>query len=89
LSRQGRRIKHWINISMLEEKMMRPEGRRRRPERRWRRRPERRRWWWPGGPMRAKAPRMFELGGSCPPRVVQGLSLLLLAIMYLLLNDLL
>jgi hypothetical protein len=31
---------------------------------------------------------MSELGGSSPPRVVQGLSLLLLAIMYLLLNDL-
>jgi hypothetical protein len=37
--------------------------------------------------MRAKAPRMSGLGGSSPPRVVQGLSLLPLAIMYLLLND--
>jgi hypothetical protein len=34
------------------------------------------RTWWPDGPMRAKAPRM-----------VQGLSLLLLAFIYLLLND--
>jgi hypothetical protein len=37
--------------------------------------------------MRAKAPRMSGLGGSSSRRVVQGLSLLLLAIMYLLLND--
>jgi hypothetical protein len=36
--------------------------------------------------MRNNAPRMSELGGSSPPRVVQSLSLLLLAIMYLLLN---
>jgi hypothetical protein len=39
--------------------------------------------------MMAKALRIFELGGSSPSRVVQGISLLLLAIMYLLLNDLL
>jgi hypothetical protein len=61
----------------------------RRTTRRWRRSPERRRrrrpggrrpWWWPDGPMRAKPPRMSGLGGSSPPRVVQGLSLLLLAI---------
>jgi hypothetical protein len=39
--------------------------------------------------MRAKALRMFGLGGSSPPRMVQGFSLLLLAIIYLLLNDLL
>jgi hypothetical protein len=37
--------------------------------------------------MRAKAPRISGLGGSSPPRVVQGLSLLLLAIMYLLFNN--
>jgi hypothetical protein len=37
--------------------------------------------------MRAKAPRMFKLRGSSPLKVVQGLSLLLLAFMYLLLND--
>jgi hypothetical protein len=29
--------------------------------------------------MKVKAPRMSELRGSSPPRVVQGLSLLLLA----------
>jgi hypothetical protein len=39
--------------------------------------------------MRAKAPRMSGLGGSYPLRVVQGLSHLMLAITYLLLNDLL
>jgi hypothetical protein len=37
--------------------------------------------------MKAKAPRMSGLGGSSPPRVVQGLSLLVLAFMYALLND--
>jgi hypothetical protein len=64
------------------------EGRRSKPERRWRRRPRGRRpWWWSDGLMRAKAPRMSGLGGSSSPRVVQGLSLLLLAFMYLLLND--
>jgi hypothetical protein len=54
---------------MLKGRIRRPKRRRRRPERRWRRRPIRRR-------RRAKALRMFELGGSNPPRVVQGLSLL-------------
>jgi hypothetical protein len=39
--------------------------------------------------MIAKSPRMFGFGESSPPRMVQGLSLLLLAIMYLLLSDLL
>jgi hypothetical protein len=39
--------------------------------------------------MRAKGLSMSGLGGSSPPRMVQDLSLLLLAIMYLLLNDLL
>jgi hypothetical protein len=53
------------------------EGRRR-PERR--RRLKRKRWWWPEVSMRAKSPRMSGLGGSSPPTVVQGLSLLLLAI---------
>jgi hypothetical protein len=43
----------------------------------------------PGGPMMDKAPRMSGLGGNSSPRVFQGLSLLLLAIMYFLLNDLL
>jgi hypothetical protein len=33
-----------------------------------------------GGLMRAKAPKMSRLGGCSPPRVVQDLSLLLLAI---------
>jgi hypothetical protein len=65
-------IKHLLNISMLK-------GRRRRPEKRRRRRFERRRW-------RAKALKMFGLGGSSPPRVVQVLFLLL--IRYILLNDL-
>jgi hypothetical protein len=51
--------------------------------------PEQRRWWWPGGLMRAKAPTMSRLGGSSLPRVVQGLYLLLLTIMYLLFEDLL
>jgi hypothetical protein len=74
---------------MLEGRRRRPGGRRRRPERRRRRRLKRRRWWWPRGPMRAKAPSMSGHEGSSPPRVVLGLSLLLLAIMYLLLNDLL
>jgi hypothetical protein len=74
---------------MLEGKSRSPVGRRRRYERRRRRRPERRRWWWSRGLMRVKASRMSELRGSSPLRVVQGLSLLLLDIMYLLLNDLL
>jgi hypothetical protein len=74
LSRQGRTIKHWLDISMLEGRMSRPEQRR---------------WWWPGGLMRAKAPTMSRLGGSSLPRVVQGLFLLLLTIMYLLFEDLL
>jgi hypothetical protein len=62
------------------------EGRRRLGGSR-RRRPKRRRWWWLGGPMRAKALRMTVLGGSSPPRMIQGLSFLLLAIMYLLFNN--
>jgi hypothetical protein len=64
------------------------EGRRRSPKRRWRRRPEKRQrrrpggrtWWWPDDLIRAKALRMPGLGRSSPLRVVQGLSLLLLAI---------
>jgi hypothetical protein len=55
---------------MLEGRRRRPGGRRRRLERRQRRRPRGRRWWWPGGPMRAKASRMFGLGEISPPRVV-------------------
>jgi hypothetical protein len=39
--------------------------------------------------MRAKALMMSEIGGSSPLRVVQCGSLYLLAILYLLLNDLL
>jgi hypothetical protein len=66
------------------------EARKKEAQKRRRRRPGGRRpsktWWWPDGPMRAKAPRMSELGGSSPPRTVQGLSLLQ-AFMYLLLND--
>jgi hypothetical protein len=61
---------------MLEGRRRRPKKRRRRPERRWRRpkrrwrRPKGRRpWWWPDGLIRAKALRMYELGGSSPPRV--------------------
>jgi hypothetical protein len=61
----------------LARRRRRPGGRR---EQRRRRRPERRQR------RRAKAPRMSGLGGSSPPRVVQGLSLLLQAFMYLLLN---
>jgi hypothetical protein len=72
--------KHWLDISMLEERRKRPEGRRR---------SERRQWWWLRGSMRAKAIRISGLEGSSPPMVVQGLSLLLLPIMYRLLNDLL
>jgi hypothetical protein len=63
---------HWLIISMLK-------GKRRRPKRRCRRRPRGRWWWWRRHPMRAKALRMSGLGGSSPPRMVQGLSLLLLA----------
>jgi hypothetical protein len=51
-----------IDISILK-------GRKRRLGIRRRRRPVKRR-------RRAKALRMFRLGGSSPPRVVQGLSLL-------------
>jgi hypothetical protein len=72
---------------MLEGRRRRRRRRSRRPERRRRKRSKRMRWWWPGGPMRAKAPRMFGLRGTSPSRVVQGLSLFLIAIMYLLLND--
>jgi hypothetical protein len=64
--------------------------RRRRPEGRLRRRLGGRRpsrTWWRDGLMSANAPRMSRLGGSSPPRVVQDPSLLLLAFMYLLLND--
>jgi hypothetical protein len=68
-----------LDISTLKGRRRRPRRRRRRPERRLSRRPARRRW-------TAKAPRMSRLGGSSPPRVVQGLFLLL--IRYLLLNDL-
>jgi hypothetical protein len=61
-----------------------------RPERRRMRRPGGRRpWWWLDGPMRTKAPKMSGLGGSNPLRVVQGLFLFLLVVMYLLLNVLL
>jgi hypothetical protein len=60
--------------------------RRRKPKRGWRR-PEKRRWWWAGGLMKVKSPWMSELERSSPPKVVQSLSLLLLAIMYLLLNN--
>jgi hypothetical protein len=63
---------------MLEERRRRIRGLRR-PKRRQRRRPARRQ-------RRAKAPRMFKLGGSSPPRMVQGLSLLRPASCYLLLK---
>jgi hypothetical protein len=64
------------------------EGRRRRPERRRRRRPRGRRpWWWPDGPMMVKALRMSGLAGSSPSMMIQDISLLLLAFMYLLLNE--
>jgi hypothetical protein len=63
---------------MLEGRRRRPEGRRRRPEKRRRMRPGGRRWLWSESPMRAKALMMSELVGH-PPRMVQGLSLLLLA----------
>jgi hypothetical protein len=71
-SRQGKTSKHWLDISMLKERRRRPvkRRRRRRPERRRGRRSARRRW-------RAKAPRISGLGGSSPPKVVQGISLLL------------
>jgi hypothetical protein len=73
---------------MLEERRRRPRRRSRRPKKRRRRRPKGRRpWWWPDGLMRAKASRMPGLRGSSYLRVVQCLSLLLLAFMYLLLND--
>jgi hypothetical protein len=85
---------------MLEGRRRRPKRRRRRRserrrkrrlERRQRRRPGGRRpsrtWWWPNGPMRVKAPMMSGHRGSSPARVVQGLSLLLLAFIYLLLNE--
>jgi hypothetical protein len=80
---------------MLEGRR-RPRRRRRRHKRRQKRRPERRRrrrpggsrpWWWPDGPMRAKASWLSKLRGSSPPRVVQDISLVLLAFMYLLLNE--
>jgi hypothetical protein len=57
---------------MLEERRRRPERQRRRPKRRRRRRPVRRRW-------RVKSPRMSGLRGSSLSKVVQWLSLLLLA----------
>jgi hypothetical protein len=75
---------------MLEGRR-RLEKRRRRPKRIWMRRPggriPSRTWWSPDDLMRAKTLRMFGLGGSSPLRVVQCLSILLLAFMYLLLND--
>jgi hypothetical protein len=74
---------------MLEGRRRRSEERGRMPERRRMRMLERRRWWWAGGPMRVKASRMFGFGESSPPKMVQCLCFLLLAIMYLLLNDLL
>jgi hypothetical protein len=55
-------------LSMLEGRR-KPEGRRR-PERRRRMKLRGRRWGWHRHPMRVKAPRMFELGGSSLPRVV-------------------
>jgi hypothetical protein len=63
---------------MLEERRSRPKKK----EEAWKKTEEEARkrwWWWPGGPMRAKAPRMSGLRGSSHPRVVQGISLLLLA----------
>jgi hypothetical protein len=76
---------------MLEVRKRRPGRRRWRPERRRMRRPRGRRpsrtWWWSDGLMKTKALRMFRFGGCSPPMVVQGLSLLLLAFMYFLLND--
>jgi hypothetical protein len=65
---------------MLEGRRRRPGRRRRRPGRRRRRRPGGRTWWWPDSPIRAKAPSISEFGGSSPSKLVQGLSLLLLAI---------
>jgi hypothetical protein len=72
-----------LDISTLKGRRRRPERGGRRPERRRRRMPKKRRW-------RAKAPRISELGGSSPPRVVQGLFLLLLSFVeWLLVYDLL
>jgi hypothetical protein len=64
----------YINARKEEDRMNgdTQKRRRRNPTRRWR---------------RVKAPRMFGLGGSGPPRVVQGLSLLRPASCYLLFND--
>jgi hypothetical protein len=73
---------------MLEGRRRRPEEKRM-PERRWRRRPGGRRWWWLKDPMRVKASRMSGFGGSSPSMVVQCLSLLMVAIMHRLLNNLL
>jgi hypothetical protein len=64
---------------MLEGMRRRSRESRRRPERRRRRRSRGRRWWWSRGLMRAKALKMSRLGESSASRVVQDLSLLLLA----------
>jgi hypothetical protein len=77
-SRWRRTMPHWLAISMLGGRRRRPKGRRRH-ERRWRRKLGGRRWWWRWRLMRAKALWMSGLGGSSFPRVVQGLSILLLA----------
>jgi hypothetical protein len=63
--------KHLLDISMLKERRRRHERRRRRLERRRMRRTERRQW-------RPKGLRMSRLGGTSPPRVSKGLSVLLL-----------
>jgi hypothetical protein len=77
-SRWRKTTPHWLDISMLEGRRMKPRERRR-PERRWGMMPGGRRWWWRRHLMRVKALRMSGLRGSSPPRVVQDLSLFLLA----------
>jgi anti-sigma factor RsiW len=68
-------LARYINARRKKEEAQRKEE----AQKRWRSRPEGRRWCWRRRPMRAKAPRMSGLEGSSSPRMVQDLSLLLLA----------
>jgi hypothetical protein len=68
-------LARYINARRKKEETQRKEE----AQKRWRSRPEGRRWCWRRRPMRAKAPRMSGLEGSSSPRMVQDLSLLLLA----------
>jgi hypothetical protein len=73
-------LAQYINARRKNEEEVRKKAEEETQKRRRRKPGGRRPWWCPDGPMRVKSSRMSELGESSPPRVVQGLSRLLLAI---------